>query len=171
MRFLVFILLSLSATASLASEKFNHITCEYQQGEGEWEFTAVNYNRDGFELSAGDSVASVAAWTSTRAMNIGYCIAMVGMSDANAVESVLYVFEGTEIWGVDLKTCRPQGANVSITKKDTQISVRGSVVEMSVENWYDQGSPLLKMKHYIPLVSENERVTEIATQKCADFRP
>jgi hypothetical protein len=171
MRFLAFVLISLSATASWAADRFNHITCEYQQTEKEWEFTAANYNRDGFELAAGDSAAVVGAWTSNRTLNTGFCIALVGTSDPVAVESVLYVFEGTEIWGVDLKTCQPQGANISIVKKDTQLSPRGSVVDMTVDNWYDQGAPLLMMKHYIPLVSENESVTEIAAKKCAEIRP
>ncbi|WP_413292400.1 hypothetical protein ACLSU7_13410 [Bdellovibrio sp. HCB185ZH] len=171
MRFLFAALVTLSTSLAVASEKFNHITCEYQQNESEWEFAAVDYNRDGFELSSGDSAAGVAAWTSSRAVNTGFCIALVGTNDTSTIESVLYVFEGTEIWGVDLKTCQPQGADISIVKKETQLTPRGSVVDMSVDNWYDQGAPLLRMKHYIPLVSENDRVTELAVTKCEEFRP
>ena len=171
MKILTFALTTFMASASLAAEKFNHITCEYQRSASGWEFMAVDYNRDGFELEKGQSAAIVSAWTSTRDKNLGYCITLRGTSTPNTVETVLYVFEGDEIFGVDLKTCEPSGSNISIVKQETQIARRGDSVEMSVDNWWDQGEPLLFVKHYIPQESENEKVTEIAASKCADLKP
>lgn len=171
MRVFAFLLLSLSTATSFATEKFNHITCEYQQSGAAWEFMAVNYNRDAKVLSPGQSMMIVSAWTSTRAKNTGYCLALRGTSQPSTIETVLNVFEGNEIFGIDEETCEPSGSNISIVKKETRISVRGGIVDMSVDNWWDQGEPKLLLKHYIPYENENDMVTEIAAEKCAHIKP
>jgi hypothetical protein len=171
MKIIAFLLLTIAASASTAAERFNHITCEYQNTPQGWEFMAVDYNRDGFELEPGQSKAVVGAWTNTRSKNIGYCISLRGTSTPSTVETVLSVFEGTEIFGIDYDSCEPNGANISSIKKETYITRRGDVVEMSVENWWDQGLPLLFLKHYIPQESENDKVTELAAAKCFDLKP
>lgn len=171
MKIIAFLLLTIAVSNSYAAERFNHITCEYQNTAQGWEFMAVDYNRDGFQLEPGQSKAIVGAWTTTRSKNMGYCISLRGTSTPSTVETVLNVFEGTEIFGIDYNSCEPNGANISVIKKETQITRRGDVVEMSVENWWDQGAPLLLLKHYIPQDSENDKITEIAPSKCADLKP
>ncbi|WP_413585600.1 hypothetical protein [Bdellovibrio sp. HCB274] len=171
MRLLALILVSIFAVPGMAAENFNHITCEYQQNDSVWEFTAVNYNRDGLALELGESKAIVGGWTSSRAVNVGFCLAFVGTGESSQIQNHFLVFEGQEIVGVDFKTCQPYGTGINIIKSESTISARGDVVEMHVENWYDQGAPTLLLRHYIPHATENNSVTEIAAAKCAELRP
>ncbi|WP_413576154.1 hypothetical protein ACLVWU_17360 [Bdellovibrio sp. HCB290] len=171
MRFLAVILFSMLESGALAAENFNHITCEYQQNESGWEFAAVNYNRDGLVLQPGESKAIVGGWTSSREVNVGFCLAFTGVAETSQIQNTFLVFEGQEILGVDPNTCQPFGKGITILKSENTTSRRGEVVDMSVENWFDQGGSTLLMRHYVPTQTENSKVTEIAAAKCAELRP
>ncbi|UYL08564.1 hypothetical protein B9G69_016085 [Bdellovibrio sp. SKB1291214] len=171
MKIIAVLILTIATSNSWAEERFNHITCEYQKTPLAWEFMAVDYNREGFELRPGESKAIVSAWTTTRVKNLGFCVSLRGTSTPSTVETILTVFEGSDIFGIDYDSCQPSGANISIIKKETLITRRGDVVEMFVDNWWDEGQPMLLLKHYISQQLENAKVSEIAPAKCAELKP
>ncbi|WP_413558954.1 hypothetical protein [Bdellovibrio sp. HCB209] len=171
MRLVIFISLSFATAISSAAERFNHITCEYQKSGSSWEFMAVNYNRDGFTLEPGQSAAIVTAWTTTRSKNVGYCLSFKGTADSAIIETNLNVFTGSEIFGTDLQNCAANGANVTTIKKQTFVTQHGDSVEMSVENWWDEGEPTLLLKHYVLKLNENDYASEIAVAKCNEMKP
>ncbi|WP_413582829.1 hypothetical protein [Bdellovibrio sp. HCB288] len=171
MKYWLVIFFSLLSSISMAAERFNHITCEYQQVDSAWEFSAVNYNRDGLVLEKGQSAAIVGGWTSSRETNVGFCLAYTGTDRESAIQNTFVVFEGSEIFGVNIQDCSPVGRGIKITHTSSSLSMRGDVVEYSVDGWFEQGEAKLLLKHYVPLASENEKVTEIAAAKCSELRP
>lgn len=165
----------LMAGNAYAGEKLNHLQCVFGFDEeaNQWRPMYMSWSGESYSLRPGEEALISGGWTdkSSTGVNHAYCNTMTATESSDLVRITMRTFRATSFDPVGQHgKCDVTGTDVERISKSESVLKRGEIAEVVVE-WLPPRQKLVLVREYFPLVSEVDRMEEIAHSKCEEMTP